>query len=139
MSYPIFYTTGKFDTPIDFATEIKIDDMEIIYCNTFEIGQGGPVVGNISVNGRLISNHYFGGPVLLDEQYLYIPIYMKKIISWKFKLARIDLNSLKIDTIGKWESVIFLDKIENGTIYFYEDVSKENSRNYKLSEFDLKR
>ena len=129
----------KFDTPIDFSTEIKVDDTEIMYHNTFEIGQGGPVVGNISINGIFIPNHYFGGPSLFDEQYLYIPIYMKKIISWRFKLARINFNSLTVDAIGKWESVIFLEKIENGTIFFYEDVGKTHSKYYKLSEFESKK
>jgi hypothetical protein len=28
----------KFDTPIDFSTEIKKDDIEIIYHKPFEIG-----------------------------------------------------------------------------------------------------
>jgi len=125
----------KFDTPIDFLTEIKVDDVEIVYNNTFEIGQGGPIVGYLSINGELIPNNYFGGPILLDNQYIYIPIYMKRFLSWRFKLARINLSSLKIDIVGKWESVIFLDRIENGMIFFYEDVGKIHSNQYKLSEF----
>ncbi|MDR0794731.1 MAG: hypothetical protein LBE79_01550 [Tannerella sp.] len=132
------YTIRKFDTPIDFSTEIKADNIEIIYCNTFEIGQGGPVVGNISINGNFIPQHYFGGPVLLDKKNVYIPIYMKKMFFWRFKLARINLGSFKIDTIRKWESVIFLDKIENGIVFFYKEVSKTHSNYYKLSDFNTK-
>ena len=126
----------KFDTPIDFLTEIKVDDVEIVYNNTFEIGQGGPKVGYLSINGELIPNNYFGGPILLDDQYIYIPIYMKRfLLSWRFKLARINLSSLKIDIVGKWKSVIFLDRIENGMIFFYEDAGKIHANQYKLSEF----
>ena len=129
---------NKYETPIDFPTEIKVENNEVVYHNIFEIGQGGPIVGNISINKEFIPAKYFGGPVLFYKKHIYIPIYLKGIISWKFKLARINIDTFKIEIIGKLKSVIFLEKIENEIVFFYEDVNKVHLNNYKLSKFEEK-
>lgn len=77
---------NKFENPIQFETKKKIRDIEIIYSNLMEISQGGPEIGNLSINGQMVQGLY-GGPAVSKDDYLYLPAYIKKFwvqdLSWQ--------------------------------------------------------
>lgn len=111
------------ENPIQFNVNKNIGDINVRYFNLMEIGQGGPEVGNIALNNHEINGRY-GGPILCDDNYLYIPAYIRKKIGWGFKLARINLVNYQVAYFGKFSDLIFLDKKEDGVIYYYNDLNR---------------
>lgn len=114
---------NRFESPIQFDLKKKIGDFEIEYINLMEFSQGGPEVGNISINGRLV-NGRFGGPSICEENDLYVPMQVKAFLGTGFKLTRINITTLKVEYLSKIKDLIFLDKIVGNEIYFFEDMDK---------------
>lgn len=115
---------SKFESPQQFDLTKIIDGIEIKYLNLMEISQGGPEIGNISINGKILTDHRFGGPFLHDNQYIFIPLYTKSFLSSGFKLAKIMIETLSIELIGKTKNLIYLYKIENSKVFYYQDLEK---------------
>lgn len=114
---------SNFEDPIQFDEFKKIGNVEVSFSNMMEVSQGGPVAGDISINGNKIPGR-FGGPILIEGKYLYLPALVKRILGTGFKLARINLNTLETEHLGKTRFFIYLDKIENNRVYFFEDMEK---------------
>jgi hypothetical protein len=123
---------NKFENPIQFETAKKAGDLEIIYSDLIEICQGGPVIGTLSINGKLIQSYRFGGPCLYEGKYIYAPAYIKKFFGTSFKLSKINKNTLKPEFLGEIRDLIYLDKILNHRVYFFEDLDKTIYRNYDI-------
>ena len=113
----------KFEDPFQFEIKKIFENYELVYFNLTEIAQGGPQIGNLSINDRIIDGQ-FGGPILFSDNYVYIPFFIRKFFRAGFKLARINLETFNIDTIGPLRNLIFLDKIDDNVIHFFEDVNR---------------
>jgi hypothetical protein len=122
---------NKFEDPIQFDIRKMEGDIELTYSDLFEISQGGPVVGNISINGKTLEGRY-GGPALYRDKYVYAPVLVAKFFGTGFKLARINATSLEIVFLGKTKDIIFLDSIEDNRIYFFENMNKSIRGFYKI-------
>ncbi len=118
---------NKFESPIQFDLMKKFGEVEIEYSNLREISQGGPEVGTLSVNGKIIEGLY-GGPALYKDKYIYMPAFVKKFLGTGFKLVRINLDTLEEEILSKTKDLIFLDKIVGNRIYYFEDISKTSQR-----------
>jgi len=118
----------KFEDPIQFSLQKESCNLKVAYTNLMEISQGGPEVGYLSINGSLINNYRFGGPCLIDGEFVYAPIYVKKFFGTGFKLAKIHATSLEVVTKGKTKDLVYLDKIKDGKVHFFEDINKTISR-----------
>lgn len=122
---------SRFEDPIQFDIKKKIGDVDIAYSDLMEISQGGPEVGSLSINGKIVEGRY-GGPAICKDEYVYVPAHVKKFLGTGFKLARINANTLEVEYLSKIKDLIFLDKIEGNRIYFFEDMSKTIYRHYEL-------
>jgi hypothetical protein len=123
----------NFETPIQFDIKKNINGKEITYTELMEICQGGPEIGDLNIDGVKIENYRFGGPLLFDNDNLFIPVYIKKIFSTGFKIAKINLKTLEIEIFGKMKDIIFLDKIENKKIAFFEDIEKNTKHEMSIN------
>lgn len=114
-----------FENPIEFET-IKADGKHtLVYYNLMEICQGGPEVGNIKIDGKaMFLDQLFGGPSMFFDEKIYIPVFERGFLFSGFKLCIIDLTTFKRHIIGKRSSIIFIDKVQDGTIYYYKDIYK---------------
>ena len=123
------------DTPVNFNFELTINSSKVTYTNVMELCQGCPAVGNLTVEGVQVSEKFrFGGPAVGSEAYLYAPVFVEELWSAGFELAKINLNSLELELIGEKKNLIFLDKIKNGHIYFYEDLEKTKRNRLRIHE-----
>ena len=122
---------SQFEDPIQFDIKKKVGDVEIAYSDLMEISQGGPEVGNLSINGKTMEGRY-GGPAICKDEYVYVPIYVKKFFGTGFKLARINSETFEIEYLGKTKDLIFLDREDGNRIYFYEDLNKTIQRDYEI-------
>jgi len=122
---------NRFEDPIQFNEKIKIGDIEMIYSNLMEVSQGGPVVGDVLINGKKLQGR-FGGPILHKGYCVYAPIQVMRFLGTGFKLAKINLNTLAIDHLGKTKFFIYLDRIEGNKIYYFEDMEKTIQKHYEL-------
>lgn len=113
----------SYDTPTEFNESFKIGDVKIKFSNLSEISQGGPVIGNLTINGKLMEG-YYGGPTIYNDGYLYLPVYVRKFFGTGFKLSRINIVSFTLEYLSTTKDLIFLDKIEKDRIYFFEDMNK---------------
>ena len=83
---------SKFENPMQFDIKRKINNVEVTYSDLMEICQGGPEIGTISINGNPLSSYRFGGPFLYKEEYIYAPVYVKKLLGWGFKLSKVNIT-----------------------------------------------
>ena len=126
--------SGKFDTPIDFNPSLDIPDYHIEYINLIEVVQGGPRIGQLSINGEIIPNYRFGGPFLYTtDEFIYIPV----LIRSAFILAKVNLKNLIINFIGEPRGILCLEKIENNKIFYYDSLDQIQLKKYDISEFHL--
>jgi len=122
---------NNFQTPDDFNTDLLINGRKVVYHKCHEISQGGPLVGELSIDGRFIPGQSFGGPLLYNNKLIYVPILVKMFLGSGFKLAIINTDTFKLEIIGNTKSLIFLVKID-GQIYFFEDISKTRYSHYQV-------
>lgn len=116
---------SRFENPLQFEIRKEFDGHTISYSDLMEIAQGGPVVGTLSIDGRIVSPETrFGGPALYDKGFLYAPAFFRRFFSTGFKLYKIDVKTLEVESIGKLRNLIFLERVEGGLIHFYTDMRK---------------
>jgi hypothetical protein len=120
-----------FEDTIQFDIKKKVGDVEITYSDLMEISQGGPVVGSLSINGKLVVGRY-GGPAICKDKYVYVPVHVKKFFGTGFKLARINAATLEVEHMSKTKDLIYLDKIEGNRIIYFEDMSKTIQGHYEI-------
>ncbi|MCT4646770.1 MAG: hypothetical protein N4A74_17400 [Carboxylicivirga sp.] len=123
----------KFEDPIQFNLQKESSNLKVSYSNLMEISQGGPEIGNLSINGKLVDGYRFGGPCMINGEFVYAPVYVKKFFGTGFKLSQIHAQTLEVITLGKVKDLIYLDKVEDGKVYFFEDINKTISRNWEIN------
>ena len=89
-----------------------------------EVCQGGPVVGDLSVNGKILEGLRFGGPLLHKDESIILPLFVKKIWNTGFVIVSINLKSLVMNKLSKVFPLAYLSRVEGLRIYFFEDCNK---------------
>ena len=113
----------NLENPISFISEKTTSYFKLKYENLMEIGQGGPEVGNLFINDIKVKNYLFGGPFLSNDEFIYLPVYIKNLFIFKgFRIAQVNIKTLEIKVFGNFESLISLFKIEGDYIYYYKDL-----------------
>jgi hypothetical protein len=119
------------DTPQYFNPEIRQNSHIIEYKNVLEVGQGGPRVGEITVDGIALSPGLkFGGPLLADGSFIFAPILKKKFLGSYFSLVKVNLTSGNLVDFNLKEDLIFLDRIEAGSLIYYNTFNKSSKPIY---------
>ena len=122
----------KFENPMQFNLHKESDSIKVDYSNLMEIAQGGPEIGNLFINGKQVKNYRFGGPCIIQNDFIFVPVYIKRFFGTCFKLSKINSKDFSIKIIGKSKDLIYLDKIESNKIYFFEDINKSKYSYYEL-------
>lgn len=112
------------ENPTQFLEEKLIGKYKIEYSQLMEICQGGPEVGGLLINNNQVKGRY-GGPFIIKENDIYIPAYFNSLFKSGFKIARINLISLKVEYLSKIKPLIFLEKVVENRIYYFEDINKK--------------
>lgn len=100
----------KLESSLNFNVNIKLPNgKEVLYLNTYEICQGCPEVGKLSIDGNIIKKEIFDGPLLYNNG---------------FYLAKINTSTLEMILISEMNQIINLIEIENSTIYFYNSLEQ---------------
>lgn len=121
----------NLESVTDFKTEVFSEFFTLKYINIIEIVQGGPEIGQICLNGSLIGNSYFGGPLLFNEKFIFIPMYSKSFLRRGFKLVKISILNGDVVIISKIESLILLNKIDESFVYYSIDTERVTSKKVK--------
>lgn len=124
--------------PWEFDTLYSFDSFQIKYQHIYNFAKEGPVIGQIYINGMLVicptKCDGFGGPPLITQECIYVPVYQKNILGFKDIMgafvARIDLHNLSVKLIGKKHELINIVYLEKGKLYYYDSCVK-NSRRIK--------
>lgn len=114
---------NHFEDPFQFKIVKNIGNIKVEYINLMEVVQGGPEIGNLSINGNQLQG-YYGGPLLYHEDFIYIPSYRNNFFQSGFKLVKINIKTFNIKVLSKKKDLIFLYKIKDNQLYYYEDVEK---------------
>lgn len=116
---------NKLDTPLNFSKDIQQDRWHIQYSDLIEICQGGPLVGNLIINGKKVFNDtYFGGPLLYHDNLVFIPLFVRKFCVSGFKLSIIELDSMRMVLVNGIFDLIYIDSIKGNEILFYIDIDR---------------
>lgn len=114
----------KFEDPIQFTLEKSFNDINVRYSSLQEIAQGGPEVGKLTINNKLVEGHRFGGPCIIHGKFVYAPVFVRKFFRAGFILSKIHSITLEVITLGRVYNLIYLEKIIDGEIHFFEDLNK---------------
>lgn len=124
---------NKLDTPLNFSKDIQQDRWHIQYSDLIEICQGGPLVGNLIINGKKVFNDkYFGGPLLCHDNLVFIPLFVRKFCVSGFKLSIIELDSMRMVLVNGIFDLIYIDSINGNEILFYKDVDRTKLQRKKI-------
>lgn len=121
-----------YETPISFNYSKSLDGVNIVYHNLIEISQGGPEIGTIKINDMPIKEYKFGGPCLIDKNIVYLPVFAKKFLGFGFRIAKINTNNMQIEIRGDIQDLIFLNRVEENYIYYFEDLNKEKIKKIEI-------
>jgi hypothetical protein len=64
---------------------------------------------------------YFGGPPVFHKNYMFVPRLKKSFFLRYLKLCMINLSDHSMQEIGVKEDLILLSKVDDNTVYFFED------------------
>ncbi len=119
-------------TPWNISRQVDTGELAIHYGKITEVCQGGPEIGTLWINGKMpFHSDMFGGPMIIQEnKAVFLPRFDRR--RRQFELCRIDLDTLRISILTPPRNLIWLDKLEDDILYFYEDLNRE-----ALSHFDL--
>lgn len=110
-------------SPINFEYVFKHNSHEIKYDHFKEITQGGPIVGNLFIDGKPVGgDHLFGGPALFSEKFMFCPKLHVRFFRRGFRISMIDLESLKVTVWGPVLDLILLDRLDNGKVEFFTNL-----------------
>lgn len=120
-------------SPYQFVGNFSFGGKEVVYEETRELGQGGPVLGNIRIDGQLVcynkATAEFGGPLLLDNGWLYAPL----LTRFRFRVSVIDVESCTIlRTSSVEEDLILLASTDGNTVFYYTDLANEKLKKLRL-------
>ncbi len=123
----------KLESPISFNIKVNLPNgKEVLYLNRYEICQGCPEVGKLSIDGTIIKKEVFGGPLLYEQGFIYIPCFKRKWFNSGFYLTKINTSTLEMFTISEMYQIIDLIKIENSIIYFYDSLQQDEVKEIKI-------
>ncbi len=110
------------DTPWIFPLQSKIGGHTIRYDGLTEFAQGSPLIGSLTIDDKQIGkDELFGAPFLLDENYLYIPKYVRRFWTSGFILCKVDIRTGQIDNKSKLKPLIYLHGIIDGKVLYSTD------------------
>lgn len=98
---------------------------KIRYADILKAGNSHLSIGKLLINGNDLFKYNFGGPFLYNDTLIIIPVYTKGLFFSGFKIAQINLEDCNIQIKGKLNDFIFLQKVENGKIYYCIDLEKK--------------
>lgn len=126
----------RIETPWNFREIAEYSNWKIEYHNVTEACQGGPIVGDLWINGvQIQAGMLFGGPYIVQGDELYVPFFERKLFSTGFRIFCWNLES-KVFKIGsKKYPLIWLDKIEDDQLFFA--VGNSNSEKIKVRIGDI--
>lgn len=123
----------KLETPLSYNININLPNgKKVLYINLYEICQGCPEVGKLSIENKIIKREVFGGPLLYDNEFIYVPCFKRKWFNSGFYLSKINLSTLEVSIISKMYEIIDLIKIENSIIYFYDSLEQNSIQQISL-------
>ena len=93
----------------------------------WEFGMGTPLVGELFIYQIPVSNHKFGGPIILTDKYIYIGLFeprRKRNTFWEqfreshgYYISRVSYSG-NVEILSKKFKLVYLLKIEDDMIYF---------------------
>jgi hypothetical protein len=101
------------ENPLSFIDIKKYDNHYVEITNQVEICQGGPVIGDLVIDGRKLENLQFGGPIWLTKKGIVAPIVERGFFYSGFRLSLIDYKSGIVKKIGSRHDIVWIVKCED--------------------------
>lgn len=112
------------ETPHNFNSTIVSGSHTIRYVSLQEIGQGGPLVGRLIINGKELPDKLFGGPGLAVDSVLFIPLFIRRFCISGFRLVRIDLDTCVVSFLTGIKDLIWILDYQNQVLTYAMDMYK---------------
>jgi hypothetical protein len=107
------------ETPWSFREKINASLLDIEYKGMTETCQGGPRVGQLYINGaEVCAGKLFGGPLLLDGDDVYVPLFERKLFSTGFRLFYLNTATRAFWAGPDRFPMIWLDRIDGDDLYY---------------------
>jgi hypothetical protein len=109
--------------PTNFLDTYTVEGHTIKYSNFVEIAQGGPEVGTLSIDGKVlgVKGDYFGGPPSFHQGKMFVPRLNKALLGRYFKICVINLRDRSMKEIGDKEELVLISKVDETSVYFFRE------------------
>jgi len=132
-------------TPWDYPEHYSFNKNLIELRNNSEFGMGSPLIGYLFINGTEVSllngkelyDYVFGGPIILTDKYIYIPLFefknehKKKPTFWErimyyngYYISRVSYSG-NVEILSKKYTLVHLIKKEDDTLFFMDKYKGE--------------
>lgn len=105
---------------INFPTRFEFAEIEFTFVELGEIVQGGPIIGKLAWNGKIIKRRYFTGPPVIIENRLILPEYKSSIFhrGFSFAIFKKEDEDLSIENFGDvYRNLIVIGHESNSIIF----------------------
>jgi hypothetical protein len=120
-------------SPVRFERYIYLGDHAVRYDRLYEIGQGGPEIGHLIIDDKLIEGLQFGGPPFAYERIICIPLWWGNA----FIPAVIDLGAREIWRHEQAYSLVLIERVVDTSMRFYSDLDNADLQTVELTDFYL--
>ena len=124
---------AEMGNPWRFLSSYEVASSRIQFKNLHNFAKEGPLCGNLYINGENVKCPFynaFGGPILLNGDFIYLPLYQVKK-NWKDivggYLVKVEMSKLSFRVIGHKQEIIYLDHLDNDNLYFYNSWEKSSN------------
>lgn len=113
-------------SPIIYPDITSLTGHDISIRNRFEICQGGPEVGELYIDEQFcFKSDFFGGPMYVFENALYLPMRRRTLFFNGFELVCINLTTKKLSKLKIKDEIIWIDMIDEAGIYYFNSVADD--------------
>ena len=120
-------------SPYQFIGDYNVNEKRISYFAKRELGQGGPIIGSILIDGEEVSDGLkaaeFGGPFTVHQDCIIAPMLTLSL----FSLVKIDVNTGRIiSKAAIRERLILIESVIANTVFYYCDLENRVLKNCEI-------
>ena len=116
---------SDIETPLSFQTKKACGSHTVEVRELREICQGGPDVGKMFLNGEWLFDKVFvGGPFVIVDGQLLIPVFVRRLFARGFQFSRVDLGTNQIFPLTDVVDLVWLDEVIGNEAFFFCDMQR---------------
>lgn len=108
----------NLENPLSFSDSKNLFGHKIEMVDQIEVCQGGPVIGDLIIDGRRVMDSQFGGPIWPLRNGVIAPIFERSFFSSGFRVALVDYDGGKTKICSSRYDVVWIIECDEINVRF---------------------